>query len=125
MHCNELAMVGDYSAASSAPANRRSRVGRGGYVRWRSKTDASTNCMEGWEMTTEIDLLPLPEGEASSFGNYEVHDNEAMIEYARANVARNTALLRAEIEALRAEVERLRADRDSWEQQASEWFWRR
>lgn len=56
-------------------------------------------------MTTEIDLLPLPEGEASSFGNYEVHDNEAMIEYARANVARNTALLRAEIEALRAEVE--------------------
>ena len=58
-------------------------------------------------MTAEIELLPLPEGEASSFGNYEVHDNEAMIEYARANVARNTALLRAEIEALRAEVERL------------------
>lgn len=58
-------------------------------------------------MTADIDLLPLPEGEASSFGNYEVHDNEAMIEYARANVARNTALLRAEIEALRAEVERV------------------
>lgn len=55
-------------------------------------------------MTTEIELLPLPGGEASSFGNYEVHDNEAMIEYARANVAHNTALLRAEIEALRAEL---------------------
>lgn len=61
-------------------------------------------------MTTEIDLLPLPEGEASSFGNYKVHDNEAMIEYARANVARNTALLRAEIEALRAEVDVLKAE---------------
>lgn len=51
-------------------------------------------------MTTEIELLPLPEGEASSFGNYKVHDDEAMIEYARANVARNNALLRAEIERL-------------------------
>lgn len=58
-------------------------------------------------MTTKIELLPLPEGEASSFGDYQVHDNEAMIEYARANVALNTALLQAEIKALRAEVERL------------------
>jgi len=57
---------------------------------------------------TDIDLLPLPEGESSSFGDYEVHDNEAMIEYARANVARNTALLRVEIEVLRAEVDGLR-----------------
>ena len=29
------------------------------------------------------------------------------------------------LEELQEEVERLRADRDSWEQQASEWFWRR
>jgi DNA repair exonuclease SbcCD ATPase subunit len=64
----------------------------------------------------EVDLLPLPEGESSSFGNYEVHDNETMIEYARANVAHATAPLQAEIEALRAEVERLRADRGSLEQ---------
>ena len=62
------------------------------------------------DVTTEADLLPLPEGEASSFGNYKVHDNEAMIEYARANVARNRAVLRAENEALREEVERLRTD---------------
>ena len=59
-------------------------------------------------MTTDIKLLPLPEGEASSFGDYQVHTNEAMIEYARANVAHNTAMLRAEIEALRAEVHALR-----------------
>lgn len=59
-------------------------------------------------MTTKIELLPLPEGEASSFGDYQVHDNEAMIEYARSNVALNTALLRAEIKALRAEVHALR-----------------
>ena len=56
------------------------------------------------------ELLPLPVGEDSSFGNYEVHDNEAMVAYARANVARAVAPLQAEIEALRAEVERLRAD---------------
>ena len=54
------------------------------------------------------ELLPLPVGEASSFGDYEVHDNEAMIEYARANIARAVAPLQAEIEALRAEVEMLR-----------------
>lgn len=54
---------------------------------------------------TDIDLLPLPEGESSSFGNYEVHDNEAMIEYARANVVRNTALLRASFKALAEALE--------------------
>ncbi|HEY8355726.1 MAG TPA: hypothetical protein VIK69_12020, partial [Methylophilaceae bacterium] len=63
--------------------------------------------------------------EASKMYDIPGYDEEEMKDYARANVARNTALLRAEIEALRAEVERLRADRDSWEQQASEWFWRR
>ena len=55
------------------------------------------------------ELLPLPGGEASSFGNYEVHDNEAMVAFARANVARAVTPLQAEIEALRAEVERLRS----------------
>lgn len=59
-------------------------------------------------MTTENDLLPLPVGEASSFGNYEVHDNEAMVAYARANIARAVAPLQAEIERLRAEVDALR-----------------
>ena len=58
-------------------------------------------------MTAEIELLPMPEGEASSFGNYEVHDNEAMIEYARANIARAVAPSQAEIERLQAKVERL------------------
>lgn len=53
-------------------------------------------------MTTEIELLPLPEGEASSFGDYQVHDDAAMIEYARANVARAVAPLQAEIERLQA-----------------------
>jgi hypothetical protein len=71
---------------------------------------------QGEAAAVEVDLLPLPEGESSSFGNYEVHDNETMIEYARANVAHATAPLQAEIEALRAEVERLRADRGSREQ---------
>ena len=60
-------------------------------------------------MTAEIELLPLPEGEASSFGNYEVHDNEAMVAYARANIARAVAPLQAEIERLKAEVERLKS----------------
>ena len=50
---------------------------------------------------TNVKLLPLPYGEASSFGDYEVHDNEAMIDYARANMEP----LIAEIEALRAEVD--------------------
>ena len=67
------------------------------------------------------ELLPLPVGEASSFGNYEVHDNEAMVAYARANIARAVAPLQAEIEALRAEVgvlktenERLRKDAERY-----------
>lgn len=60
-------------------------------------------------MTTETDLLPLPVGEASSFGNYKVHDNEAMVAYACANIARAVAPLQAEIERLQAEVERLRS----------------
>ncbi len=49
----------------------------------------------------DVEVLPLPYGEASSFGDYEVHDNEAMIDYARANMEP----LIAEIEALRAEVD--------------------
>ena len=55
------------------------------------------------------ELLPLPVGEDSSFGNYEVHDNEAMVAYARANIARAVAPLQAEIERLRAEVARDKA----------------
>ena len=62
---------------------------------------------------TNIKLLPLPEGEASSFGDYQVHDNEAMIEYARANVALNTALLRAEIKALRETLATLKAENEN------------
>ncbi len=65
---------------------------------------------------TDIDLLPLPEGESSSFGDYEVHDNEAMAAYALANIARAVAPLQAEIERLRAEVEVWKA---SFEQAAS------
>lgn len=56
-------------------------------------------------MTTDIKLLPLPEGESSSFGNYEVHTNETMTDYARACVEANTEALRAEIEALRSRLE--------------------
>lgn len=70
-------------------------------------------------MTTEIELLPLPEGESSSFGNYEVHDNETMIEYARANVAHATAAKDAEIERLRTEIESLRAEVAEWKRVAS------
>jgi len=40
------------------------------------------------------ELLPLPPGEASSFGDHEVHKNEAMAAYARANIARAVAPLR-------------------------------
>lgn len=75
-------------------------------------------------MTTDVELLPLPEG-------YEKYDPPLLYEgkmfhegqmraYARANVTHATAAKDAEIEALRKEVERLRADRDSWEQQASD-----
>jgi hypothetical protein len=75
---------------------------------------------QGRAVAVEVDLLPLPEGESSSFGNYEVHTNETMIDYARANVARNTALLQAEIEALRAEVERLTFEMGCLQQQYDE-----
>jgi uncharacterized Zn finger protein (UPF0148 family) len=64
------------------------------------------------------ELLPLPKGEASSFGSYEVHDNEAMLDYARANIARAVAPLQAEIEALRAEVERLAEELRELEERA-------
>lgn len=55
------------------------------------------------------ELLPPPPGEASSFGNYEVHTNEVMAAYARANIARAVAPLQAEIERMQAEVERLKS----------------
>lgn len=54
---------------------------------------------------TDINLLPLPEGESSSFGDYEVHTNETMTDYARACVEANTAPLQAEIERLQAGVD--------------------
>lgn len=53
------------------------------------------------------ELLPPPPGEASSFGNYEVHTNEVMADYARANIARAVAPLQAEIERQQAEIERM------------------
>ena len=68
------------------------------------------------EMTTEIELLPLPEW----MSRYTIPsdgfecDKVAMLDdrmhdYARANVANAIAPLQAEIEALRAEVDALRA----------------
>jgi len=57
-------------------------------------------------MTTEIDLLPMPEGEA--IGWTQAWSYDQMQAYARANVAVATAQLQAEVEALRAEVKRLR-----------------
>lgn len=58
------------------------------------------------------ELLPLPGGEASSFGNYEVHGNEAMVAYARANIARAVAPLQAEIEALRETLATLKVENE-------------
>lgn len=66
-------------------------------------------------MTTEIELLPLPEW----MSRYTIPsdgfecDKVAMLDdrmhdYARENVAHHTAALQAEIEALRAEVDALR-----------------
>lgn len=60
-------------------------------------------------MTTDDDLLPLPEEEWNVRYGYHA---DAMREYARANVAHATAAKDAEIEALRVEVaaQRTRAD---------------
>ena len=59
-------------------------------------------------MTTEIELLPLPEGydkysRPLLYGEQMFHEGQ-MRAYARANIAHATAPLQAEIEALRAEV---------------------
>lgn len=53
-------------------------------------------------MTTDVELLPLPEGEA--IGWTQAWSYDQMRSYARANVSRATARLQAEVEALRAEV---------------------
>lgn len=71
-------------------------------------------------MSAEIDLLPLPEWMEC----LEEVDSADIRDYARANVARNTALLRAEIEALRTdnlrtEVEALRAEVAEWKRVAA------
>ena len=58
-------------------------------------------------MTTKIELLPLPAGEDSSFGKYEVHDNETMVAYAHANIARAVAPLQAEIEKMFVERQKI------------------
>lgn len=57
-------------------------------------------------MTTETDLLPLPEPNGSYTNPYDGDDLE---NYARANVAHAVATLQAEVEALRAEVGGLRS----------------
>lgn len=57
-------------------------------------------------MTTEIDLLPMPNGEA--VGMYQAWSYDQMQAYARANIAHATATLQAEIEKLRADAERYR-----------------
>ena len=62
-------------------------------------------------MTAETDLLPLPDW-MECLGEVSAAD---IRDYARDNVARATALLRAEIEALRAEVERA----NSWNERVS------
>jgi len=63
-------------------------------------------------MTTETDLLPLPEGydkyDPPLLYEGQMFNERQMQGYARANVAHATATLQAEVEALRAEVERLR-----------------
>jgi hypothetical protein len=63
-------------------------------------------------MTTETDLLPLPELPRQVEGYNSDYWEAGQIEeyaadYARANVEHHIAPLQAEIEALRAEVERL------------------
>lgn len=77
---------------------------------------------------TDIDLLPLPEEEqlanpyAHSFGSVTAYGytDEAMRDYARANVARNTALLRAEIEALREQLRLATVDQVNAEAEAND-----
>ena len=64
-------------------------------------------------MTAEPDLLPLPEptilGVSAAHSGRAAyimgHNNKAMMDYARANVAHAIAPLQAEIEALRADLE--------------------
>lgn len=58
----------------------------------------------------DVELLPLPEGEA--IGWTQAWSYDQMRDYARANVAVATAPLQAEIEALRAEVREAREFRD-------------
>lgn len=50
-------------------------------------------------MTTEVELLPMPKGEA--VGMYQAWSYDQMRDYARANVLHHTATLQAEINALR------------------------
>src|SRR5690606_22124416 len=63
----------------------------------------------GASMTTETDLLPMPEGEA--IGVIQAWSRDQMRDYARANVAHATATLQAEIEALKGTIAALDANR--------------
>jgi hypothetical protein len=69
-------------------------------------------------MTTEIELLPLPDG-YDKYNPPRLYDGQMFHEgqmraYARANSARAIAPLQAEIERLQAEVERLRSMTAVW-----------
>lgn len=80
-------------------------------------------------MTAEIDLLPLPEWmsrytiptDGFEYGEGVMLD-DCMRDYARANVARNTALLRAEIEALRAERDVLARENEAMKRCATKYL---
>ncbi len=50
-------------------------------------------------MTTEVELLPMPKGEA--VGMYQAWSYDQMKDYARANIAHAVAPLQAEVKALR------------------------
>ncbi|MBX6334422.1 hypothetical protein IRY61_03730 [Candidatus Saccharibacteria bacterium] len=53
-------------------------------------------------MTTEIELLPMPDGEA--FGVIQAWSRNQMRDYARANIAHATTTLQAEVERVTCEL---------------------
>ena len=73
-------------------------------------------------MTTETDLLPMPEGHAAWYyiGSTHVYSTDEMESYARANVEHAIAQLQAEIEGLREQLRLSTVDQVNAEAEAND-----
>jgi len=71
-------------------------------------------------MTTEIELLPMPEGEA--FGVIQAWSRDQMRDYARANVLHHTTTLQAEVERVTCELMDATARADKLAEAVRRWW---